>query len=418
MVCSGSEHNEQVLCPHCDLLVALPSLSVNSKASCPRCHTTLTMRWKEPQKRQFGYAFSALFMLVLSNLFPFVNMDVAGIYREISLTQIPGVMFADDYRSLAFIFAVFVQFIPAFCLTAILLLSCGIALPKTIKTLLAKNIFLFKTWCMPEIFLVGVLVSFVKLMAYGDIGIGLSFYPFVIFCLLQIRTFQCVDRYELWKTIASVPVLLQKTKTGMTGLSQGLRSCPCCMAILPEEQTECSRCDTYGTARKTGSIQWTVALLLTSIMLYIPANTLPIMITESLGNPEPSTIMSGVVFLWGSGSYPVAMVIFFASIMVPTLKIIAMGWLCFRASGSQHKDSEKMHVIYELVELVGRWSMIDIFVIAVLSSLVRMGRFVGVYPDIASILFAAVVILTMIAAMTFDPRLSWDRREAINERDS
>lgn len=147
-------------------------------------------------------------------------------------------------------------------------------------------------------------------------------------------------------------------------------------------------------------------------MLYIPANLLPIMITDGLGNRLNSTIMAGVILLWEDGSIPVALVIFIASIMVPSLKMIALGCLCWDAAGSGERkaaDSERMHLLYEVVEFVGRWSMIDVFVIAVLSGLVRMGRLMSISPGIGVLLFAAVVILTMIAAKTFDPRLLWDR---------
>jgi len=117
------------------------------------------------------------------------------------------------------------------------------------------------------------------------------------------------------------------------------------------------------------------------------------------------------VLLWSDGSWPIALVIFIASIMVPSLKMIAIGWLCWDANGrgSNRQDSERMHKIYEVVEFVGRWSMIDVFVIAVLSALVRMGRLMSIYPAIGALLFALVVILTMFAALTFDPRLTWDR---------
>ncbi len=145
-------------------------------------------------------------------------------------------------------------------------------------------------------------------------------------------------------------------------------------------------------------------------MLYLPANILPIMVTDLLGSKMPSTILAGVILLWSEGSYPVAAVIFLASIMVPTLKMIAIAWLCWDAKGHGKRDSERMHLIYEVVEFVGRWSMIDVFVIAVLSALVRMGGLMSIYPAMGALMFALVVIMTMFSAMTFDPRLSWDRQ--------
>ncbi|MGL4204164.1 MAG: PqiA/YebS family transporter subunit, partial [Enterobacter roggenkampii] len=201
----------------------------------------------------------------------------------------------------------------------------------------------------------------------------------------------------------------QTVKVGVPGIRQGLRSCPCCTAVLPADLDVCPRCETKGHVRRKNSLQWTMALLVTSVMLYLPANILPIMITDLLGDKMPSTILAGVILLWGEGSYPVAGVIFIASIMVPTLKMIAIAWLCWDAKGHGKRDSERMHLIYEVVEFVGRWSMIDVFVIAVLSALVRMGGLMSIYPAMGALMFALVVIMTMFAAMTFDPRLSWDR---------
>ena len=402
-------HDPHILCPQCDLLVAIPEIAVGQKAKCPRCHTTLTSRWKEPRRRPIAYAVSALFMLLLSNLFPFVNMKVAGLGSEVTLIQIPQVLVSDDYASMASLFMILVQLMPALGMIFIIILCQGTSIPSHWQISIARNYFRLKAWCMVEIFLAGVLVSFVKLMAYGDVGVGTSFYPFVLFCILQLRAFQCTDRYWIWQQVAPAPKLEMPLRVGESGLSQGLRSCHCCMAILPVDQKQCGRCDTSGHARRKNSLQWTMALLITSIFLYIPANLLPIMITQVLGTPMPSTIMAGVVLLWSEGSYPVAMVILIASIMVPTMKMIAIGWLCWDANNNKEIDRERLHVIYEVVEFVGRWSMIDVFVIAVLSALVRMGQLMSIYPDIGALLFASVVILTMFAAMTFDPRLIWDR---------
>jgi len=390
-------------------MVKLPDVPQGSRASCPRCHTVLTANWPEPRKRPTGYALAALFMLLLANLFPFITMKVAGFSSQISLLQIPQVMVSEDYSSLATLFLVFVQAIPALCMLTIILLVNRIPMPPSLRLGLARILFQLRSWGMAEIFMAGVLVSFVKLMAYGDIGLETSFWPWCLFCLLQLRAFQCVDRRWLWNQIAPMPPLPHAPEKGVSGLEQGMRSCPCCTAILAVDHPDCPRCGVVAAARRRHSLQWTLALLFTSLMIYIPANLLPIMVTETLGTPYPSNIMAGVILLWSDGSYPVALVIFIASIMVPSLKMLAIGWLCWNASGRGQRDSERMHLIYEVVEFVGRWSMIDVFVIAVLSALVRMGQLMNVYPATGALLFALVVILTMIAAMTFDPRLTWDR---------
>ncbi|WP_118984482.1 membrane integrity-associated transporter subunit PqiA [Photorhabdus sp. CRCIA-P01] len=408
-MCSGNHHHEMVLCPQCDLLVTLPEWVQGTKAVCPRCKTTLVTWWKEPKHQPIGYAISALFMLLMACLFPLVSMSVAGIGSEVTLSQIPQVMFNENYASVGTFFLLCVQLVPAFCMVAIILLCQGVVISRKIKIWSARVLFQMKSWCMVEIFLAGVLVSFVKLMAYGDIGLGLSFLPYCLFCLLQVRAFQCLDRHWLWNQIAPAPKVNIPLQAGRAGLVQGVRLCQCCTAILPADQLVCSRCYTHGHARRRNSLQWTMALMVTALMLYIPANIMPMMVTESLGNQSDSTIMAGVILLWSVGSYPVALVIFIASIMVPSLKMLAIGWLCWDAKGHGKRDSARMHFIYEVVEFVGRWSMIDVFVIAILSSLVRMGKLMSVYPAMGAVIFALVVILTMFAAMTFDPRLIWDR---------
>ena len=387
----------------------------------PAVNIMMAISWRRYCRERmvaFQITMSALFMLLLSNLFPFVNMNVAGVTSEITLLEIPGVLFSEDYASLGTFFLLFVQLVPAFCLITILLLVNRAELPVRLKEQLARVLFQLKTWGMAEIFLAGVLVSFVKLMAYGSIGVGSSFLPWCLFCVLQLRAFQCVDRRWLWDDIAPMPALRQPLKPGVTGIRQGLRSCSCCTAILPADEPVCPRCGTKGYVRRRNSLQWTLALLVTSIMLYLPANILPIMVTDLLGSKMPSTILAGVILLWSEGSYPVAAVIFLASIMVPTLKMIAIAWLCWDAKGHGKRDSERMHLIYEVVEFVGRWSMIDVFVIAVLSALVRMGGLMSIYPAMGALMFALVVIMTMFSAMTFDPRLSWDRQPESEHEES
>ncbi|MGM3176210.1 membrane integrity-associated transporter subunit PqiA [Dickeya lacustris] len=408
-------YDRHMLCPHCDLLLELPSLHDGERAVCPRCHAVLSSRQREPRWRPASFAFSALIMLVLSLLFPFVSMTVAGIRSEISLLEIPRVMVAERYVSMATLFLLFVQLVPACSMLIMVLLCLRAPLPYRIKRRFTTVLFQLKSWGMAEIFLAGVLVSFVKLMAYGDIGLGASFIPYIVFCLLQLLAFQSLDRRWLWDDVAPPPLMPAGLVCGQNGLSQGVRACACCSAILPAHEHRCPRCLRRGHARRRHSLQWTVALLLTSVLLYVPANLLPIMVTEALGHNATSTIMSGVILLWESGSWPIAWVIFVASIMVPSLKMLALGWLCWRARAARCRDSARLHQLYEIVEFVGRWSMIDVFVIAVLSAMVRMGRLMSIYPAIGAVLFASVVILTMIAAMTFDPRLLWDRHHEQGE---
>jgi paraquat-inducible protein A len=160
--------------------------------------------------------------------------------------------------------------------------------------------------------------------------------------------------------------------------------------------------------RRPDSLTRTWALVVTAIILYIPANLLPVMTVVSLGSGAPDTIMSGVIELADSGMWPLAALVFFASITVPVLKLAGLIYLLVTTRRGKTGQLRNRTVIYRIVEAVGRWSMIDIFMISILVALVQLGALATIEPGIGAVSFAAVVIITMIAAMTFDPRLMWD----------
>ena len=170
----------------------------------------------------------------------------------------------------------------------------------------------------------------------------------------------------------------------------------------------CPRCRAPLHMRKPASLATTWALVIAAAILYIPANLLPMMSTASLLGSQEDTIMSGVIFLWQSGSWPLAAVVFFASVMVPLLKIFALVYLAASAQRrSRHRLLQRTR-LYRMVEFVGRWSMLDIYVITILVALVKFQGLATIQAGPAAVAFGAVVVLTMFAAMSFDPRLIWD----------
>lgn len=191
--------------------------------------------------------------------------------------------------------------------------------------------------------------------------------------------------------------------------SQGLASCHSCGLLSAVAAKHCPRCHAPLYLRKPNSIQKTLALLFTALMFYIPANLFPIMTTEQLGIAEPATIVGGIIVLWEMGSYPIAIIVFVASVMVPILKFIILFWLCYCVHFSPNINALERTFLYRATEFIGRWSMVDVFVVAILVALIQLGTVLNVTPGIAALTFAAAVILTMIAAMAFDPRLLWDK---------
>jgi len=190
--------------------------------------------------------------------------------------------------------------------------------------------------------------------------------------------------------------------------AQGLALCHLCHHLDSVELHNCQRCGSPLHLRNEGSLHRSLALLITAVILYIPANVLPIMTTVQLGSGEPATIIGGVVILAKMGSYPIAAVIFIASVMVPISKMIALAYLIFSAWRRDQFSPKQRTVIYRMTEFVGRWSMVDVFVVAILVALVRLQGLIVIEPGNAALAFAGVVVVTMLAAHEFDVRLIWD----------
>ncbi len=192
-----------------------------------------------------------------------------------------------------------------------------------------------------------------------------------------------------------------------TGRAAGVQGCTMCTAVSNIDAVHCEDCGAHLHGRWTNSTEKTWAWLITSIILYIPANTLPIMYTRFLGSETPNTILGGVVTLWHHGSYPIAVVIFIASVFVPIGKIIILSWLCISVQLKSPLAQKHKTFFYRATELVGRWSMVDVFVVAILAALIQLGSIMTIMTGPAALAFAAMVVTTMLAAISFDTRLIW-----------
>ena len=200
-----------------------------------------------------------------------------------------------------------------------------------------------------------------------------------------------------------------------TAASRGLATCHVCCKLVPVTEHECPRCGAAVHLRGTDSLQRTLALLITASILFIPANLYPIMITSALGTEDISTILGGVVLLIKLGSVPVALVIFIASVMVPLGKLAAMYYLVWSVANMPHYGHRQRTKLYLAAEFIGKWSMIDVFVVAILVALVQLGGILEIKPGIAAYSFAGLVLVTMVAAEQFDPRLMWDQLDNNND---
>ncbi|WP_100641921.1 paraquat-inducible protein A [Alteromonas facilis] len=368
----------ELLCEHCNLRVQLPDLKHRERAMCPRCGNQLLAQRDNHTAYALAFALSALIFLSLSVPFDFLLFRASGQQHTMDLFAGLITLSENDYTSLAVITALGTLILPGLSLLGIAYLEYQYQYGEPSFSNYRIHVWVNRLlpWSMAEIFLVGTLVSLIKITSMADIYFGMSFYAYIAFTVCSAFTLLYYERNE-------VQIWLSDFYAGHE------------KPLDPQQAVY--------------SIQRTWALLVTAVLFYVPANLLPIMHTNVLGNDEPSTIIGGVVTLWENGSYPVASVIFIASVIVPIVKMIVLAWLNYSVQQQQSNLSGIRAFSYRITELIGRWSMIDVFVVAILVALIQLGNTLSIYPGPAVIAFCAVVFITMLAAMTFDSRLIWYR---------
>jgi len=197
-----------------------------------------------------------------------------------------------------------------------------------------------------------------------------------------------------------------------TAMELGLQSCETCGLLsrpeTGEDEGRCPRCDEELFFRKPGSIQRTWAFLIAAVICYVPANVLPVLTTVTAAGRDSDTILQGVVLLWSPTGWPLSLIVLFASIMIPSAKILALVYLLVSVQRGSIENNGQRVRLYRVVELIGRWSMVDVFVDTFTAALIQLQPLMSVEPAAGLPFFAAVVVLTMLAAESFDPRLIWD----------
>ncbi|PYF83095.1 MULTISPECIES: paraquat-inducible protein A [Marinomonas] len=410
---SDSQFHETItICDECDFVNCIPPLEAGERYRCQHCDHVLVSVHKHVSARIMGAGLSSLLMLALAMSFPFLAFSTNGIKHSVTLFNTLEVLLGQGYLILGAIISLALFVFPIIYLVSVLFLVWSFRHPQqlTLRTIQGYSLHwvtVMQPWLMVDVFLVGVLVALVKMNSLADISFGLSFWAFCGYVILLLKTVVLVDKRWFWHQISGQAANV--TGTEATAKGQGLLACHFCGASHTIDTTHCNRCGHSVYSRRPRSISTTVALLVASLVMYIPANVFPIMQTTFLGSTDPSTIMGGVLLLWSLGSYPVALIILIASVVIPLAKVLALSWLCWQAYFPDDKQTEQKIKLYRITEFVGRWSMIDVFVVAILTSLVQMGNFMSILPGPAVLSFTAVIVLTMLAAMTFDPRLLWDK---------
>jgi paraquat-inducible protein A len=418
-------------CRHCDLLQRVPPLASGARAQCPRCDEELARGETNSVKRALPLTVAAAILYVIANTVPMLGLTIVG--RSASTTVIGGAQqLWSDGREIVSVLVLFTAVIaPALqigLMMAILLGARAEHPPRWVGWLLKRYQFA-QTWSMIEVMMLGVLVALVKIADYATVIPGVALFVLSGLIVLLAAIQATFDPQEVWNRIqwaddsarrsaAGVPEpMLDRDAHDLTAMQLGLQICPDChMLSRPpagSDEGRCPRCDDELSFRERGCIQRTWAFVIAAAICYIPANVLPVLATTTATGTESDTILQGVVLLWSPTGWPLSIIVLVASIIIPSAKILALAYLLISVQRGPAVNNRQRTRLYRMVEFIGRWSMVDVFVDTFTAALIQLQPLMSVAPGPGLPFFAAVVVLTMLAAESFDPRLIWDEGRVI-----
>lgn len=397
-------------CHDCGAVHRLAELAPGEGAFCARCGSVLATAHHHTVERALALHWAAAILFVMAHSLPFMTFELEGRALTSHLWQGAVALGQANMWPLAVLVLLLATIIPGVKIVLGLIVLTAVRSRTRKKTVVTYFRWLMhlKPWSMMEVFLLGVIVAFVKLSSLANIGLEPGLWCFaVLIPLLAVAEF-ILDPREVWNSFE--PQYKPDHQT-----AHPLIACHDCRQLMNNFEQSCSRCFSILHWRKPNALMSCWALLIAAAVLYIPANILPIMTVISFGQGEPDTIISGIFTLIEAGMMPIAALVFFASILVPVLKLIGLTTLLLSVQWRTRISKVDRTRLYRAIELVGRWSMVDIFMIAILTSLVNLGQIATIEPGAGALCFAAVVILTMLASMRFDPRLMWDESASNNQ---
>ncbi len=403
-------------CPDCGLLQHVPAIGPGDAAICLRCDAVLSRHRRDSLTWTRVLAITGLLLYAVALFLPFMAFSMRGRTTNTTLLSAADSFASSGAWELAGVLWVTIVILPAVKLGVLLLVAGGLALPEPPRWL--HQIFRWyerlSPWAMIEVYLIGVFVAYTRLTEMATVIVGPAGYVLAALMLVMVAADVVLDPEEVWEALDAAGANDRDRSLASAGRGRAIIGCSCCHLASEgvAEGDHCPRCGTTLRSRKPASLARTWALVIAAAILYLPANMFPILTVVSLGRGTPATIIGGVIELIHAQMIPIALLVFVASITVPMLKLVGLVLMLVTTQlGSDWRLRDRTR-LYRVVDVIGRWSMIDVFMLSVLVSLVHLG-FVGtVTPNIGAVCFAAVVILTMLAARSFDPRLMWDAAEA------
>lgn len=418
-------------CHDCGCLYHREPLNSCERARCTRCRHEL-YRWHAggPLRRAdslVALTLGAVLVYLLAQSFPIVTLELGGIVTGVTLLQAVGVLWNEGMQVVAAMVLLCAVIFPGLELTSLLYVAIGLRRGRRVPgfNLLLRVVQGARHWAMTEVLMIGILITVIKMTSMARVVPHPGLFAFgvlTILCALVMR-YEPKALWELADRLAPRPPA-EPTPEAVAHAPDTLVSCGACGLVNghPWQRARtgaahCRRCGAALHRRIPNSIGWTWVMLAAATLLYVPANILPVMYTRMIGGgTEGDTIMSGVLLFWNTGSPGLAIIIFVASVVVPVSKLVALAWLNATAQLRSRAAPLARTRAYRVVEFVGRWSMLDIFVVALTVALVRFDALATITAGPGAIAFGCVVIVTMVASHQFDPRLIWDPIESNGEQ--
>jgi paraquat-inducible protein A len=405
-----------VECPYCGKFQQLPALSPDQTASCIRCDSVLRRTRTDTLGRALALYLACASLFAIACLLSLMTVSTAGMVLSANLFSGPQGLGRNGLWELSVVVLVTTFAAPFAKLACALYVLLALRLPHPPRHIRAVFGWVerLSPWSMIEVYLLGVFVAYTKLIDLVHIDVGDALYALVVLMLTTVAADAVMDRQAVWEEMErrGIPEEdIDPAAMALTSADQKVIGCEICGLVCTESSDRLARCPRCGSRlheRKPDSISRTWALVIAAAVLYIPANVYPVLQVIQLGSGAPSTILGGVEELLADGMYPLAALVFFASILVPMLKVAGLIMLLLTTQYGWDKRLRERTRVFRIVRAIGRWSMIDIFMISILVALVQFGSVVSIEPGVGAVAFCGVVILTMFAAEGFDPRLMWD----------
>lgn len=389
-------------------------------AACCRCDATLRKHERikpaDSIEHTLALVIAALVLFCIANIFPIIQVQADGHEMQATLFACVEYLFGNDMILLSGL--VFLTSIgaPLLQLTGLLY----VLLPVNFKRIpphapeVYRLVRIITSWSMLEVLMLGILVSIVKLAGMATVIPGIALWTFGLLIFFIAAILNDLDTEMLWEQISpkTHDQVMQKFDTDK--YLTNCHNCNLLCTVTAQHESLCPRCKSVIHYRKPESLTRCTALVIAALVLYIPANLLPVMVITTLGKSEGDTILSGVIYLATYGDLPLAIILFIASILVPSIKLMILIILLLSTYFKSQWRMKERTGLYRLTEFIGRWSMVDVFVATLMAALIQIQGLIVIEVGFGAVAFGAVVVITMFAAMAFDPRLIWDNMEKVN----